>query len=154
MNQHFPLLPDGVIPQSYTAPTIDEDEITELAKGYEAFSVSLAQVAGHDFFGLRRMRIFQKDRVELECGYLQPDTPPDGNLVVKAPCRDSVGRALDMTLVLPAIHDWRVTVHCGEYKTGWYFTYTGKVTPDVNGWIELRPYDKSDATPLRLPLEL
>lgn len=131
--------------------TTDEHRDAVPIEMYEAFSASDACVNGFDFYGVRKIRIFQRERVEVDCGYLRPGNVPDGEFSVSAPCRDSHGRAFVMRVTFPDTTRWRVVLRGGEYKTGWDFTYVGQVNPEGTGYIEL----EHPGEPLRrLPINL
>jgi hypothetical protein len=148
MNEHFPLLPDGVVPEKTTVPpTVDEAYVGVADKAYEAFSIVSASAGPRDFYGLRSFRIVQGSHIEVECGYLKGMAPLNGPFVASAPSKDHYGNSCLMVVSFPSIHDWRLTIDGGQYRTGWLFTWKGKPTPGTHGKIQLFPSDAMSCLP-------
>ena len=147
------LIPEGSVLYTHPVSTVDENAIIPIIEAYESFSTNDARVDDFDFYGERKVRIFQKDRIEVECGYLQPSNVPDGAFTVSAPSRDTAGRHYTMKITFPKTTDWRVRLEGGSYREGWIFTYVGKISPEGTGYMELIPQFGEGET-IRLPINL
>jgi hypothetical protein len=92
---------------------------------YEAFNIVSVTAAGYGFYGLRRASVID-GILTVDCGYLTPGMPPDGEVVIVQPSKDVIGQNGKLITTLAAAR-WDLSLDSGEYRSGTIFRYTATV---------------------------
>lgn len=108
---------------------------------FEFFSV-LSVIAGrYTFYGLRSASTID-GILTVDCGYMTPGMPPDGEVIIVFPSKNALGESGKLILTLSACR-WNLSLDSGGYPNGGIFRYTATVDREAEFKIEF----ENDNTP-------